>query len=906
MRIGLHSSSTSHALQTVKLFFFVFFILLNYFTASAQNNALNFDGIDDRVDLPANILPATYTKEAWVRVNASAGFNNNIVSGTSTAFWAPASFGFQPSAGHNGTYNLVQDPTPLTVGTWTHIAVTYNATTQTMRLYTNGVLVSTATSVPNHSDVIQYIGSFNAGFFMNGEIDEVRIWNTERTVTEIANNRNCELTGDEPGLVAYYNFNVGVAGGTNTGLTNLPDVSDKCLANNGTLVNFALTGATSNWVAGSPVSGTCANTVPNIAVTGNSLCITDGDNTPSLTDFTDFGQQLDATPVVRTFTIQNTGTGTLNITGSAITGANAGDFTITTPPASSVAPAGSTTIQVSFLAGALGARTATLEITSDDGDESPFNFSIQGTGVASAKGLQLDGINDQVDLPNILSGSYTKEAWINSENFAGLNNNIISGTATAFWAPSSQGFRLTAGHTGNFLAVQDPNPLPANTWIHVAVTYDATTQELRLYRNGTQVASATSVAGYTETIQYIGAFSGANYFRGIIDEVRIWNVVRSAAEIAANINCELSGDEYGLIAYYNFNNGVAGQNNAGLTTLADISDKCVANNGTLVNFALNGTVSNWVDGAPALLSGCVNNQPNISITGNSVCIANTDNTPSATDFTDYGNSSGPEIIRTFTILNTGGTTLNIGAITITGANAGDFTVVTPPAATVAPGGSTTFAVQFLSLVLGPRNAVINVANDDADEQPFTFAVRGTLILPPLPVTLGDFTALKRGNTVKLNWTTYQEINNKGFSVEKSADGRKWQAIGFVNGAGNSSDTRNYHFTDNAPVKGKNYYRLVQVDDGTGKKEFSDVRRVDMSSSVGDIFIYPVPASSAITLQLSDEKLLNTELMIINITGQTIEKVRITSAVQKINISHLQNGMYFIKTADGDMLKMIKQ
>lgn len=123
---------------------------------------------------------------------------------------------------------------------------------------------------------------------------------------------------------------------------------------------------------------------PEINLTGNSVGIADGDTTPSLEDHTDFGSALVAGgTVVRTFTIENTGTSALSLTGTplvSVSGPNASDFTVTLAPASSVAAAGFTTFQVTFAPSASGQRTATLTIANDDGDESPYDFAIQGTG----------------------------------------------------------------------------------------------------------------------------------------------------------------------------------------------------------------------------------------------------------------------------------------------------------------------------------------------------------------------------------------------------------------------------------------------------------------------------------------------------------------------------------------------
>ena len=83
-------------------------------------------------------------------------------------------------------------------------------------------------------------------------MDDVRIWNVARTQTEIQTNMNTELAGTETGLKAYYLFNQGISSGNNTTITSVTDKTANVL--NGTLNNFAKTGATSNFVVGK-VSG---------------------------------------------------------------------------------------------------------------------------------------------------------------------------------------------------------------------------------------------------------------------------------------------------------------------------------------------------------------------------------------------------------------------------------------------------------------------------------------------------------------------------------------------------------------------------------------------------------------------------------------------------------------------------
>lgn len=124
-----------------------------------------------------------------------------------------------------------------------------------------------------------------------------------------------------------------------------------------------------------PISG------PEINVKGNSINIASGDMTPSLADHTDFGGvNVTSGTQTRTFTIENLGTTDLNIASITITGAHASDFTILSLPSSTISSASSSTLVIQFDPSAVGLRTAQVNIPSNDSDENPYVFAIQGLG----------------------------------------------------------------------------------------------------------------------------------------------------------------------------------------------------------------------------------------------------------------------------------------------------------------------------------------------------------------------------------------------------------------------------------------------------------------------------------------------------------------------------------------------
>ncbi|MFT6001104.1 MAG: hypothetical protein ACI81P_003572 [Neolewinella sp.] len=109
----------------------------------------------------------------------------------------------------------------------------------------------------------------------------------------------------------------------------------------------------------------------------------------------------------------------------------------------------------------------------------------------------------------------------------------------------------------------------------------------------------------------------------------------------------------------------------------------------------------------------------------------------------------------------------------------------------------------------------------------------------LSVELTEFDAREvEKQRVQLDWQTVVETNNSHFEVAHSVDGRAFQILGEVAGAGNSTEEQAYGYLHETPVVGLNYYRLRQVDyDGTAT--LSEVREVNISG-VTALSVYPNP------------------------------------------------------------------
>lgn len=228
---------------------------------------------------------------------------------------------------------------------------------------------------------------------------------------------------------------------------------------------------------------------PEINIQGNSNNIVDNDITPTPADDTDFGNvDITVGTNANIFTIQNTGTGTLNLTGGplvSITGAHAGDFTVTANPSSSVAPSGSTTFTITFNPSATGLRTASVSIANDDGDENPFNFDIQGTGTTTLQEINIQGNGvdiadgdatpdtaDDTDFGSVLVVSGNNANTFTIQNLGTLTNLNLSG--------ASPYVTLSGAHAADFAVTAIPSATIAgssNTTFEI--TFDPSALGLR-------------------------------------------------------------------------------------------------------------------------------------------------------------------------------------------------------------------------------------------------------------------------------------------------------------------------------------------------------------------------------------------------------------------------------------------
>ncbi|GAB2705818.1 hypothetical protein GCM10011495_23310 [Hymenobacter frigidus] len=251
--------------------------------------------------------------------------------------------------------------------------------------------------------------------------------------------------------------------------------------------------------------------------------------------------------------------------------------------------------------------------------------------------LAFDGVNDQVTGTNAQlpqgNTARTLEAWVNPSN---TNVGLITYGTNALnqrAGISLLGNRLYYAGSSNDLI--GSTAIALNTWHHVAASYDGTT--LKLYVDGVLDATQNMTAFNTTGTGFLLGNTGngvSEYLNGRLDEVRLYNVGLTAAQVQADMFSTTSALPGSQIAYYNFDQGIAGGNNAGITSLTDQSGN--GRTGTLMNFALTGTTSNFVRSFPTITQIAPTSGPR----GSSVLIAGT-NLLDATSFAFNGTAVAP-------------------------------------------------------------------------------------------------------------------------------------------------------------------------------------------------------------------------------------------------------------------------
>jgi hypothetical protein len=185
---------------------------------------------------------------------------------------------------------------------------------------------------------------------------------------------------------------------------------------------------------------------------------------------------------------------------------------------------------------------------------------------------------------------------------------------------------------------------------------------------------------------------------------------------------------------------------------------------------------------------------------------------------------------------------------------------------------------------------------------------------PVPVELVSFSARFVRNGVELNWHTATELNNYGFAIERSRDGRIWDEIDFVAGAGNSYSPKSYTYTDQLDDATRRAprlaYRLRQIDrDGT--TDYSNivfVRTGALPTGVELHGTYPNPFNPEATISFTLAEAQTASLRVFDVHGREmallLDNAEMQDGTHTVNFSgeRLPSGVYIVVLQAGDVVR----
>ncbi len=581
-------------------------ILISAAQVQGGNKVLSLDGDGDYAITPLTDLSGTeLTIQYWFR-----GSSIQSAVRQQGAAYIVAGWNNRHILSFDGGTVGIAVGDAATDGSWHHVAMTWKAASEAgfsggFSSYLDGRLVerrdSADAEIPDMGSQV-YFGAFNgASEFMNGQLDEIAIWERALSEGEIASTWNSPLSGSEDGLLGFWNFDDGTGrdlsplgneaelngdavivdesipgfgGGIFEGQVAVPgpfELKNVLPGNNFELVAFLDVNGN-----GGPDDGE-----PSGAYSGNPFVLNQDLSSADIT-LTEpprfLGQPGDARTAVggdaslsaeiagsTPLTFQWTRDGAPISNGGGLSGVTSSTLQIANATAGL---AGDYALIVTNEKGEATSRSARLDVVAD-------GLTVSGTIAYSGSPagkihvtaadlipgnqvLTLDGRNDFVLLPTLtdLSGfELTIQYWFRGRSL----QSAVRQQSAAFIVAGWNG-RHILSHDGGVGGIAVGDDATDGRWHHVAVTWEiGTVNGFRSYLDGKLIDQRDSVDAeipFQDAPVYFGAFNGVGEFaEGEFDEIAIWSRALSMEEIQTGWNQPLDGSEDGLLGLWKFDDG---------------------------------------------------------------------------------------------------------------------------------------------------------------------------------------------------------------------------------------------------------------------------------------------------------------------------------------------------------------
>ncbi len=564
------------------------------------------------------------------------------------------------------------------------------------------------------------------------------------------------------------------------------------------------------------------------------------------------------------------------------------------------------------------------------------NPPVSGTGIVGNS--QIFSSQETINIPDDdLSDwepnqSFSFEFWMNTNFVPSLVNVAIgrrdASTNLSWWIGynpnGTVSFQLknttnegvTIGNKGQ--VVNDGN------WHLITAIRNGSSDTNYLYIDGSIIDSAfinytASFEGITEI--NIGHLASQFYFTGSIDEIAFFNMALSQSDVLTHYNNGLAG--FGYCNEINAPTELTAEAQFGRVELAwkdnsvnedgfvieralqdssfAVLDSAGANDTTYtdMNVADTTTYKYRVKAFNAVTESDYSNEvlvttllSTISAPGNLIAILDPQDTTNVNLLWDDNSSNE----LGFIIQRAVGDSINATVFDNIDSVAADVTTYTDTTVS----DTTTYTYRIYAYNADTVSAFSNLAE----------------ITTPLPVELTSFTANVVNGKILVSWTTATEINNAGFSLERSNDNLKFIELAFIEGNGTTTSRSEYSFKDNSVLSGKYYYRLKQVDfDGS----FYYLKTIEADLGMPKEYSldqnYPNPFNPTTTIRFALPINADVNIKLYNSLGQEaadILKNELDAGIHEVifNANSLSSGVYFYrieaKGTDGSIFSEVKR
>ena len=542
--------------------------------AGNVGNAIKFDGIEEHVDFPytSELNPSTFSFSVWVRVTGGQGNMRGVISSRSTAggvirgfiLYAASNNIWQFWIGSNTVTNLLLGPA-VPLNTWTHVAVTYDASTLTMRLYINGTQVDARSStvyVTNNASPLRIgaAGSANSVFHhLPGQVDDLQMYKRVLNASEVLdlfNNPGKITDGDCNNNAAPDDCDVLNLTSDDCNGNSIPDECEPDCNSNGTPDLCDISG-------GSPDCN--ANKVPDDCEPDcNSNGVADDCDITNLTSDDCDGNGI---PDECQPDCDNNGTpdacepGEFDCNNNGVPDSCDIDLlTSTDCNTNGVPDECDIVLAAHYKLDEAAFLTATDSVALRNGRLKGYAGGPSWQAGKINNALGFNGTTDHIELPYSATfnpETFSVSVWAKVTGGQGafravVNSRLTQGAVTRgyiFYAASNDTWQFWLGNGSAWTLLPGP-AIQLNTWTHLAGTYNATTDLLTFYVNGVAVGSTTSLyaANTTGPLRIGAGGNPANAsFRltGAVDDVQIYKTALPADRIAqmfANPGFSLGSD----------------------------------------------------------------------------------------------------------------------------------------------------------------------------------------------------------------------------------------------------------------------------------------------------------------------------------------------------------------------------